>query len=91
MSQPASRDAGVHWPIVSKLIIQIPCLNEARTLPATLRDLPRSVPGIERVELLVIDDGSTEWTWRWRSVWTLRYTRRGSTPSIGSRIHMNVA
>ena len=60
MSQPASRDAGVHWPIVSKLIIQIPCLNEARTLPATLRDLPRSVPGIERVELLVIDDGSTD-------------------------------
>jgi glycosyltransferase involved in cell wall biosynthesis len=47
---------------VTKLIIQIPCLNEADTLPATIRDLPRSVPGIDRVELLVIDDGSTDGT-----------------------------
>ena len=45
---------------VAKLIIQIPCLNEATTLPATLRDLPRSVPGIDVVEVLVIDDGSKD-------------------------------
>lgn len=45
-----------------KLIIQIPCYNEAATLPATLRDLPRSLPGIECVEILVIDDGSTDGT-----------------------------
>jgi glycosyltransferase involved in cell wall biosynthesis len=43
-----------------KLIIQIPCLNEAETLPATLADLPRSVPGIDVIESLVIDDGSTD-------------------------------
>jgi glycosyltransferase involved in cell wall biosynthesis len=43
-----------------KLIIQIPCLNEAATLPATLADLPRSVPGFDTVEWLVIDDGSTD-------------------------------
>lgn len=43
-----------------KLIIQIPCHNEAATLPATLRDLPRALPGVERIELLVIDDGSTD-------------------------------
>jgi glycosyltransferase involved in cell wall biosynthesis len=43
-----------------KLIIQIPCLNEAQTLPVTVADLPRDVPGFERVELLVIDDGSTD-------------------------------
>ena len=43
---------------MAKLIIQIPCLNEATTLPATLADLPRSVPGIDVVETLVIDDGS---------------------------------
>ena len=43
-----------------KLIIQIPCLNEAETLPVTVADLPRDVPGFERVELLVIDDGSTD-------------------------------
>jgi glycosyltransferase involved in cell wall biosynthesis len=45
-----------------KLIIQIPCFNEASTLPGTLADLPREVPGIERVEWLVIDDGSTDET-----------------------------
>ena len=45
-----------------KLIIQIPCLNEERTLPAVLRDLPRSLPGIDCIEYLVIDDGSTDRT-----------------------------
>ena len=45
-----------------KLVIQIPCLNEATTLPATLADLPRSVPGIDVVEVLVIDDGSRDGT-----------------------------
>jgi Glycosyl transferase family 2 len=43
-----------------KLIIQIPCLNEEDQLPATLADLPRQVPGFDRVEWLVIDDGSTD-------------------------------
>jgi glycosyltransferase involved in cell wall biosynthesis len=45
-----------------KLIIQIPCLNEEATLPATLADLPREVPGFDAVEWLVIDDGSTDRT-----------------------------
>ena len=45
-----------------KLIIQIPCLNEEATLPATLADLPREVPGFDVVEWLVIDDGSTDRT-----------------------------
>jgi glycosyltransferase involved in cell wall biosynthesis len=43
-----------------KLIIQIPCYDEGAQLPETLADLPREVPGIERVEWLVIDDGSTD-------------------------------
>jgi glycosyltransferase involved in cell wall biosynthesis len=43
-----------------KLIVQIPCLNEAQTLPATIADLPRQIEGIDEVELLVIDDGSTD-------------------------------
>jgi glycosyltransferase involved in cell wall biosynthesis len=47
---------------LKKLIIQIPCLNEAATLPATLADLPRSMPGIDVVEILVIDDGSRDGT-----------------------------
>jgi glycosyltransferase involved in cell wall biosynthesis len=45
-----------------KLIIQIPCFNEEQTLPLTLRDLPRTLPGVETVEWLVIDDGSTDGT-----------------------------
>ena len=45
-----------------KLIIQIPCLNEAETLPVTIRDLPRHVAGFDVVEWLVIDDGSTDET-----------------------------
>jgi glycosyltransferase involved in cell wall biosynthesis len=45
-----------------KLIIQIPCFNEETTLPATLGDLPREVEGIDTVEWLVVDDGSTDRT-----------------------------
>jgi glycosyltransferase involved in cell wall biosynthesis len=47
---------------VIKLIIQIPCLNEADTLPATLADLPRSIPGVDVIETLIIDDGSRDGT-----------------------------
>lgn len=45
---------------MTKLIIQIPCFNEAVTLPPTLRDLPRALPGIDVIEYLVIDDGSRD-------------------------------
>jgi glycosyltransferase involved in cell wall biosynthesis len=45
-----------------KLIIQIPCFNEAEQLPRTLAELPREVEGFDRVEWLVIDDGSTDET-----------------------------
>src|ERR1700716_2233037 len=45
-----------------KLIIQIPCFNEAEQLPQTLADLPREVEGFDVVEWLVIDDGSTDRT-----------------------------
>jgi glycosyltransferase involved in cell wall biosynthesis len=45
-----------------KLIIQIPCYNEAETLAITLSALPREVPGFDKVEWLIIDDGSTDKT-----------------------------
>src|SRR5213594_2516036 len=45
-----------------KLIIQIPCLDEEETLPVTLADLPREVPGFDAVEWLIVDDGSTDRT-----------------------------
>lgn len=47
-----------------KLIIQIPCYNEEETLPRTLADIPRDIPGISEMEVLVIDDGSTDRTAR---------------------------
>jgi glycosyltransferase involved in cell wall biosynthesis len=45
-----------------KLFIQIPCLNERETLPETIGDLPRQLPGIDEIEVLIIDDGSTDGT-----------------------------
>jgi glycosyltransferase involved in cell wall biosynthesis len=45
-----------------KLVIQIPAFNEEKTLPQTLRDLPRSIPGVDEIEILVVDDGSTDRT-----------------------------
>jgi len=47
---------------VTTAIIQIPCLNEEETLPQTLGDLPESIPGVDRIETLIIDDGSTDRT-----------------------------
>lgn len=40
-----------------KVIIRIPCYNEEATLPETLRDLPKSLEGVDAVEYLVVDDG----------------------------------
>jgi glycosyltransferase involved in cell wall biosynthesis len=45
-----------------KLVIQIPCFNEAETLPSVLADLPKQLPGFDSVETLVIDDGSGDAT-----------------------------
>lgn len=45
-----------------KLIIQIPCLNEEESLPKTLQDLPKQIPGVDTIEILVIDDGSSDRT-----------------------------
>jgi len=45
-----------------KLIIQIPCLNEEKTLPITLEQLPKQFKGVDEVEVLVIDDGSKDRT-----------------------------
>ena len=46
-----------------KLIIQIPCYNEEETLLTTLNELPKNIEGIDELEVLVINDGSTDNTW----------------------------
>jgi glycosyltransferase involved in cell wall biosynthesis len=45
-----------------KLIVQIPCLDERETLSAVVASIPRQIPGVDRVEVLVIDDGSSDGT-----------------------------
>lgn len=56
--------SGGHEPrvVAVKLIIQIPCYNEEGTLPATLADLPREISGIDIIETMVVDDGSSDRT-----------------------------
>lgn len=45
-----------------KLIVQIPCFNEEHTLPAVVQAIPRQIPGIDEVRILIIDDGSSDRT-----------------------------
>src|SRR5690606_24510950 len=45
-----------------KVIIQIPCLNEEDSLPIALAALPREIPGVDEIEILIVDDGSTDRT-----------------------------
>lgn len=45
-----------------KVIIQIPCFNEAETLPSVMATMPKNIPGIDSVEYLIVDDGSTDGT-----------------------------
>jgi glycosyltransferase involved in cell wall biosynthesis len=67
-----------------KLIIQIPCLNEAQTLPIALADLPKHIPGIDVIETLIIDDGSTDDT-------VAVAQRHGVTHVVGFRHNQGLA
>lgn len=45
-----------------KLIVMIPCLNEEKTLPLVINSIPKKIPGISKIETLIVDDGSTDQT-----------------------------
>src|ERR1700712_3091869 len=45
-----------------KVFVQVPCLNEEETLPLVLASIPKSIPGVDELEILIIDDGSTDRT-----------------------------
>ena len=62
-TDPAERPSeGTASPRGPKLIIQIPCLDEREHLPGTFADLPREIPGVGEIEVLIIDDGSSDGT-----------------------------
>lgn len=56
-----------------KLIIQIPCYNEAETLEIALNDLPKSIDGIDTIEYLIINDGSSDNTVEVAKHWGVQY------------------
>ncbi len=59
-----------------KLIIQIPCYNEEEALTVTLNDLPRQIDGIDEIEYMIIDDGSTDRTVETAEAWGVNYIVR---------------
>lgn len=67
-----------------KLIIQIPCYNEAESIGSTLHELPRKIPGIGKIETLIIDDGSQDQT-------SMRATRAGATHILRLENHLGLA
>lgn len=81
---------------MTKLVIQIPCLNEAENLPATLAALPRKIAGIDSIEVLVIDDGSTDNTAQVARMWGVQHivrhrTNRGLAAAFRSGIDAALA
>src|SRR6266540_370285 len=45
-----------------KVIVQVPCLNEEATLPLVLNSIPKKIKGVDSIEVLIIDDGSSDKT-----------------------------
>lgn len=81
---------------MTKLVIQIPCLNEAEVLPQTLAALPRKIAGIDCIEYLVIDDGSSDNSAQIARMWGVHHivrhrTNRGLAAAFRSGIEAALA
>jgi len=71
-----------------KLVVQIPCLDEELTLPDVLQTIPRSIPGIDEIVVLVIDDGSTDATVEVaRRHGVTQFVRHAGTRGLGRSFH----
>lgn len=64
---------------MTRLIVQIPCLNEEQTLASAIADIPREIEGIDKVEILIIDDGSTDGTAKVATDWGADHIIRNGT------------
>ncbi len=74
-----------------KLVIHIPCLNEEATLPLVLRDLPNTIEGIDEIEILVTDDGSTDKTVAVAKKFGVKhFVRHNLTQGLGRAFHDGV-
>ncbi|SRR6266568_1238821 len=78
-----------------KLIVQIPCFNEEKTLPLVLKSIPKKIKGIDEIETLVIDDGSTDRTSqvakRFHVTHIIRHrTNKGLARSFANGIHFSL-
>lgn len=71
-----------------KLVIQIPCLNEEQTLPDVLATIPKQIKGIDSIEILVIDDGSTDKTVEVaRKLGVKHFVRHAGNQGLGRSFH----
>lgn len=74
-----------------KLVVQIPCLNEAETLPLVLNSIPKKIPGIDVIEILIIDDGSTDETVEVaKKHGVTRFVRHARNVGLGQSFHDGV-
>ena len=74
-----------------RLVVQIPCLNEEQTLPLVLESIPKQIPGIDEIIVLVIDDGSTDRTVEVaKSYGVTHFVRHARNRGLGRSFHDGV-
>lgn len=82
---------GYNYYLDMKLVVQIPCLNEAETLPLVLKSIPKKIPGISEIIVLIVDDGSTDATIAVaRNYGVSHFVRHSRNQGLGRSFHDGV-